>query len=290
MQRAAAGELPLVAHAVPDARVRRRGGHVAAPRTRTSTTTPAWRPTPTRSPPGSASPTRSSALAEWIEGKEEVHITAPGTDIKLGVAGPHLDARAPASTTCPTASSSPARSRTRSTARSRSRFPAIYGGREVSGVQLRFEDGKVVDASAERGEDFLLEMLDTDEGARRLGELGHRHQLRHRHRHQGDPARREDRRHASTWRSACRYPETGGSQQLRRPLGHGLRPAPGRRDHGGWRVAAGERAVRSRLTGYACATYVHNFPRRTEVSNSSADNGPRPSMSKMRNPSDSRVL
>ena len=51
-------------------------------------------------------------------------------------------------------------------------FPAVYGGREVAGVRLRFEDGRVVDASAERGEDFLIETLDTDEGARRLGELG----------------------------------------------------------------------------------------------------------------------
>jgi len=42
----------------------------------------------------------------------------------------------------------------------------------VAGVRFRFEDGKVVDASAERGEEFLIEMLDTDEGARRLGELG----------------------------------------------------------------------------------------------------------------------
>jgi aminopeptidase len=51
-------------------------------------------------------------------------------------------------------------------------FPASYGGRTVSGVKLRFESGKVVDASAEQGEDFLIEMLDTDEGARRLGEIG----------------------------------------------------------------------------------------------------------------------
>ena len=51
-------------------------------------------------------------------------------------------------------------------------FPASYGGRRSPGVRLRFEDGKVVDASAEQGEDFLIEMLDTDEGARRLGELG----------------------------------------------------------------------------------------------------------------------
>ena len=51
-------------------------------------------------------------------------------------------------------------------------FPATYGGREVAGVKLRFEAGKVVEATAERGEEFLNEMLDTDEGARRLGELG----------------------------------------------------------------------------------------------------------------------
>ena len=41
-----------------------------------------------------------------------------------------------------------------------------------SGVRLRFEAGLVVDASAERGEEYLLKLLDTDAGARRLGELG----------------------------------------------------------------------------------------------------------------------
>ena len=51
-------------------------------------------------------------------------------------------------------------------------FPAVYSGREVAGIRLRFEAGRVVDASAEREEAFLLEALDTDEGARRLGELG----------------------------------------------------------------------------------------------------------------------
>jgi aminopeptidase len=51
-------------------------------------------------------------------------------------------------------------------------YPAVYGGREVAGVKLRFADGKVVDAEAERNEEFLIEMLDTDDGARRLGELG----------------------------------------------------------------------------------------------------------------------
>jgi aminopeptidase len=51
-------------------------------------------------------------------------------------------------------------------------FPAVYGGREVKGIRLRFEEGKVVDASAEANEDFLVEMLDLDDGSRRIGELG----------------------------------------------------------------------------------------------------------------------
>jgi aminopeptidase len=45
-------------------------------------------------------------------------------------------------------------------------------GTEVEGVRLVFEDGRVVDASARVNEGFLLQTLDTDEGARRLGELG----------------------------------------------------------------------------------------------------------------------
>jgi aminopeptidase len=51
-------------------------------------------------------------------------------------------------------------------------FPAPYAGREVAGIRLRFEGGKVVDASAATEEAFLVEQLDRDEGARRLGELG----------------------------------------------------------------------------------------------------------------------
>jgi aminopeptidase len=51
-------------------------------------------------------------------------------------------------------------------------LPAVIAGREVTGVRFRFESGKVVDASAERGEEYLISLLDTDEGSRRLGELG----------------------------------------------------------------------------------------------------------------------
>jgi len=50
-------------------------------------------------------------------------------------------------------------------------FPAVHGGREVTGIRLVFEAGMVVDASAQGNEEFLVKMLDLDEGARTLGEL-----------------------------------------------------------------------------------------------------------------------
>ena len=48
-------------------------------------------------------------------------------------------------------------------------FPAVHGGREVHDIRLEFKDGKVVDASAAKGEEFLIAMLDQDPGARVLG-------------------------------------------------------------------------------------------------------------------------
>ena len=50
-------------------------------------------------------------------------------------------------------------------------FDAPYAGREVGGVRLWFEGGVVVREEADRGEAFLREMLDLDEGSRRLGEV-----------------------------------------------------------------------------------------------------------------------
>ncbi len=51
-------------------------------------------------------------------------------------------------------------------------FPTIYGNREVTGVFLRFKKGKVVEATAEKNEKYLLEMLNIDKGAKYIGELG----------------------------------------------------------------------------------------------------------------------
>ncbi len=50
-------------------------------------------------------------------------------------------------------------------------FPAVYRGQEVLDVRIRLKAGKAVDASASKGEAFLIQMLDQDKGARFLGEL-----------------------------------------------------------------------------------------------------------------------
>jgi aminopeptidase len=50
--------------------------------------------------------------------------------------------------------------------------PSSPAGVEVAGVTMRFAEGVVVEASAQRGDDYLQRALATDEGARRLGEIG----------------------------------------------------------------------------------------------------------------------
>ena len=110
-------------------------------------------------------------LAEWMQGKEEVHIEAPGTDLTLNASGrtwiPCVGER-----NMPDGEFFTGPVEDSTDGEVAFSFPATYGGREVSGVRFRFEGGRIVDASAEQGEEFLHEMLDTDPGARRLGELG----------------------------------------------------------------------------------------------------------------------
>jgi aminopeptidase len=50
-------------------------------------------------------------------------------------------------------------------------YPAVYSGRVVEGVEVRFAEGKAVSATAQRNEALLARLLDTDAGARFLGEF-----------------------------------------------------------------------------------------------------------------------
>jgi aminopeptidase len=115
---------------------------------------------------------RLRRIAAVLSRASEIRITASETDVTLGVEGRevkvddgHVNMPGGEVYCCPLEDSASGRV-------AFDEFPALYAGREVSGIRLRFEAGRVVDATAAHGEDFLLEVLDTDDGARRLGELG----------------------------------------------------------------------------------------------------------------------
>ncbi|MDL2253247.1 aminopeptidase [Ruminococcaceae bacterium OttesenSCG-928-I18] len=53
----------------------------------------------------------------------------------------------------------------------KSSMPYVYNGNLIEGIWARFEKGRAVEYGAEKGEDLLRQMMDTDEGAKHLGEI-----------------------------------------------------------------------------------------------------------------------
>jgi aminopeptidase len=115
---------------------------------------------------------RMRRIADRFDAASQVRIVADGTDLTLGLDGRHMEVDA-LGANMPGGEffGSPLEDSAEGVIEF-SEYPACYRGHEVPGVRLRFEGGRVVEASAEADEEFLLAMLDVDDGARRLGELG----------------------------------------------------------------------------------------------------------------------
>ena len=109
-------------------------------------------------------------IVDWIEGKERVHIIGPETELHLSIAGRTF---VNSDGTCNMPSGEVFTGPVEDSVEGHVYFsyPAIYRSREVTGVRLWFEGGKVVKATAEKNEDFLLQTLDTDAGSRYVGEF-----------------------------------------------------------------------------------------------------------------------
>ena len=109
-------------------------------------------------------------LIGWLEGKRHVHLRAEWTDLRLSVEGRRWT-NADGSRNLPDGEifTGPVEDSVEGSIRFS--FPIVTQGREVHDIRLKFERGRVVDASAARNERFLLDTLDTDEGVRRLGEF-----------------------------------------------------------------------------------------------------------------------
>lgn len=108
-----------------------------------------------------------------------LHYTAPGTDIIIGLPKNHLwegagsyNARGEKfMANMPTEEVFTAPDYRRINGYISSTKPLSYAGTTISGMTFTFKDGKVIDFSAEQGQDVLAKLLDTDEGARSLGEV-----------------------------------------------------------------------------------------------------------------------
>ena len=110
-------------------------------------------------------------LIEQLEQTDEVRIVGPETDLTLSIKGrKFLNGDGTHNMPCGEVFTGPVED----SANGEVFFgiPVAVAGREVSRVRLRFEEGRVVESRAEKGEEYLNAMLDADEGARYLGELG----------------------------------------------------------------------------------------------------------------------
>lgn len=109
-------------------------------------------------------------LIDWLRDKDEVHLTGPGTDLSLSAKGrTWINADGRRNFPDGEVFTGPVETSVNGTVRFT--YPAIHSGREVADIRLTFVDGKVTDASATKGEEYLLRTLDTDAGARYLGEF-----------------------------------------------------------------------------------------------------------------------
>ena len=113
---------------------------------------------------------RQQRLVDFLNGKTEYHVkSANGTDVRMSLAGKtwincdgHENFPDGEVFSGPVVESVEGQINFS--------FPAVHHGREVQDVKLTFRNGKVVAASASKGEDFLISMLDMDAGSRFLGE------------------------------------------------------------------------------------------------------------------------
>jgi aminopeptidase len=110
------------------------------------------------------------ARARELESVRELRIVGPDTDLRLGVEGRKWIA-ADGKLNMPDGEIFTSPVETETEGEIRFSFPAIFHGRGVEDVRLRFEGGRVVAADAKTANDYLQSLLDMDEGARILGEF-----------------------------------------------------------------------------------------------------------------------
>jgi aminopeptidase len=114
-----------------------------------------------------------------LRSRTELHYSGPGTDLTVGLADGHEWVGGASTSkngiTCnpniPTEEVFTTPHARRISGHVVSTKPLSYQGSLIDDIAVRFEEGRIVEAKATRGEEVLNKVLDTDEGARRLGEV-----------------------------------------------------------------------------------------------------------------------
>ncbi|MCL2149884.1 MAG: aminopeptidase [Dehalococcoidia bacterium] len=114
--------------------------------------------------------TEQERIVQWLKGRDQVHVIGPETDLRLSVAGrTFINCAGKFNVPDGEVFTGPVEDSAEGYVYFS--YPAIESGREVIGIRLHFSQGRVIKATAEKNEDFLLKTLDTDAGARYLGEF-----------------------------------------------------------------------------------------------------------------------
>lgn len=109
-------------------------------------------------------------FVDWLVGHKQVRVQGVGTDLTLSIAN-RIFINSDGKRNFPSGEFFTGPVENSANGVVQFDIPAIYGGRAVEGVRLVFRDGKVTEASARQGQEFLHQMLELDEGARYLGEF-----------------------------------------------------------------------------------------------------------------------
>jgi aminopeptidase len=112
---------------------------------------------------------RQQKLVEWFRGKRTVRVQAPDTDVRMSIAG-RTFVNGDGRVNMPDGEIFTGPVENSVEGHVRFSIPVVHYGRRLEGVHLWFEKGKVVKATADRGEE-VLQALDIDEGARYIGEF-----------------------------------------------------------------------------------------------------------------------
>jgi len=109
-------------------------------------------------------------IIERIEGHDKVQVRGPNVDLTLSISG-RIFKNACGENNMPDGEIYTGPVEDSANGWVRFSYPAVSQSRVVEGIELTFENGKVIKSTAEKNQDFLLKMLDTDPGASYLGEF-----------------------------------------------------------------------------------------------------------------------